>query len=111
MEGSSKREISELHRLSLGQSILIEYQLDGPDSEDSRIILERCTLDHSDFTNAQFILVENGQVMGSSCGRQIFDGRISTKITWSKMARPESTRQDVRTNFCRPILTHHDENL
>ena len=66
MEGSSKREISELHRLSLGQSILIEYQLDGPDSEDSRIILERCTLDHSDFTNAQFILVENGQVMGCS---------------------------------------------
>lgn len=58
----NKTPISELHRLSLGQTIIIEYQLDGQESEDSRIILERCTLDHSDFSNNQFILVENGQV-------------------------------------------------
>ena len=84
MEGSSKREISELHRLSLGQSILIEYQLDGPDSEDSRIILERCTLDHSDFTNAQFILVENGQGMGCSRDQKCLDQNYLVKYGLAK---------------------------
>ena len=56
--------------MSLGQTIIIEYHLDGQESEDSRIILERCTLDHSDFSNAQFILVENGQVYGFSSGQK-----------------------------------------
>jgi hypothetical protein len=107
LEGSTKREISELHRLSLGQSILIQYELDGQESEDSRIILERCTLDHSDFSNAQFILVENGKVVRNTENEMINFQLNQSKTTISLLTFGNADHKDGLTSFriqCRIFL-------